>query len=104
MQNNPHLLGDEATVFIDISSEDGDKVLWNILHEFGHVLGLYHEHQHPDYLQVMEEFADLDKKLFPFLRKKIRKYKLDLFQQQYKAVRDAIFTSQYDPDSIMHYP
>ncbi len=104
VQNNDLLTGDDATVFLDISSKDDDRILWNVLHEFGHVLGLYHEHQHPNYLQVIREFADYYKKLFRYLRKKIDDYTVELFQLQYDPIQDAIFTSEYDPDSIMHYP
>ncbi|MGY2231027.1 hypothetical protein HX780_16970 [Pseudomonas tolaasii] len=39
---------DEATLNVDTHGFDDNKIRSKILHEFGHALGLEHEHQHPD--------------------------------------------------------
>lgn len=70
-----------------------------VLHEFGHALGLIHEHQHPDagipwnkdavysfFQRLGWTKADVDHNLF----------------QRYD--RDSLRCSYYDRDSIMHYP
>lgn len=72
-----------------------------VLHEFGHMLGSYHEHQHPDTdipwdREAVYQYyggppnywsrADVDRNLF-------RKYERTISQ-----------FSQFDPDSIMLYP
>lgn len=69
-----------------------------ILHEFGHALGLMHEHQHPDagirwdreavyeaYTELGWTRDEIDQNLFAALS------------------RDSYNTGEYDPDSIMHY-
>jgi hypothetical protein len=75
-----------------------DSVAATIQHEFGHALGLKHEHQHPDRTldlnrqNIYDEYASrgepvykaLNDILRPFLRKQVR-------------------TSNYDDKSIMHY-
>lgn len=73
-----------------------------VLHEFGHALGLAHEHQHPDsYLvknieadSICSEYAysmprDLDRCQFNILKR-------------YSASEKEI--TPYDPESVMHYP
>lgn len=70
-----------------------------VLHEFGHALGMIHEHQHPTagikwdreavygyYAQQGWTRADVDDNLFR---------KIDERETQF---------AEYDPDSIMHYP
>ena len=64
-----------------------------VMHEFGHVLGLEHEHQRSAFWNVAEKFLD------------VKKMKED------ECVTKAFFrveqfgegTVDYDPDSIMHY-
>ena len=93
----------DAIVLIDISSKDDDQIQWNILHEFGHVLGLHHEHQQPKYLEVMREYVNFESKLYKFLKKGSEINK-NSFKLHYLEIGDAVFTSDYDPESIMHYP
>jgi serralysin len=71
-----------------------------ILHEFGHVLGMIHEHQHPT--------AGIR-----WDRKVIERYYTEVLGWTLAAVKNNLFTriaaaetqfSAYDPQSIMHYP
>ena len=92
-------------------TDDEEKHKWaparykrTIRHEFGHALGLKHEHQHPD-----ARLYDKAK-----LRKYLRKYK------RFSNMRDATLesyiqrqwagitvpegqSSNYDKESVMHY-
>ncbi len=66
-----------------------------VMHEFGHALGLGHEHQQAVFRNNIDKFFDT---------RSLRKY----FGGQYSTdVRDhqtpSEYDSDYDPDSIMHY-
>ena len=92
----------KPTIVLDLAqygrkaiSQDGHKyhnfIMYIIQHEFGHALGLDHECDHPDYLEKMAKFEDLNKKtaLFGFESK-----------GKYRENSDFV----YDPDSIMNLP
>ncbi len=71
-----------------------------ILHEFGHALGLLHEHQHP------KGGIPWDKvKLYRFYRE-TQGWDEDMVDQQVLGRYNAGKTqyTRYDPQSIMHYP
>lgn len=72
----------------------------SILHEFGHALGLLHEHQHP------QGGIPWDKdKLYAFYRR-TQGWDEDKVNEQVLSTYTANRTqyTQYDPYSIMHYP
>ncbi len=71
-----------------------------VRHEFGHALGLFHEHQRSDFWEVAESLLDVEKmKNDP--RMKSVKFNKDMLEMQ---TQDATtMTPEYDPDSIMHY-
>ncbi|KAJ0394819.1 hypothetical protein ATCC90586_005344 [Pythium insidiosum] len=56
------------------------------IHEIGHALGLYHEHQHPQ-RRVAVFWDDIPQSIWGEMK-----------------VRDVSVGGKYDPDSIMHYP
>ena len=65
-----------------------------VIHEFGHALGLDHEHQCSDFLDVVEKFIDNTK--IP-RDQKVRVKKNDEMMDREEA------SSRYDSESIMHY-
>ena len=93
------------TLILDISSASQVRIRFNILHEFGHVLSLNHEQQHPEYMQVMKEFLDEEKLLEQFKRDNPKLTKKD-FELQNGPLPEGTFKKKwpYDPKSIMHYP
>ena len=70
-----------------------------ILHEFGHALGLGHEHQHPEYLEVMKKFIDIDATMYCYGIEK-----LSFYREQYGELNYELMKTEYDVHSIMHYP
>lgn len=94
------------TMILDLEGKSSSAdIQFNIVHEFGHALGLYHEHQHPKYLKVMKSFQD-ELKMYSLFRQP-GKEEFGAFQLQYLDLKDSggfQFKSEYDPRSIMHYP
>ena len=98
-QNDPES-ANKATVTLAIDGLPDNEIQHLVLHEFGHILGLCHEHQHSDYLSVMDRFLVSDSEL-----KKTAEIKsLREFKQQYKELNFTAEESGYDKYSIMHYP
>lgn len=91
----------EPTMVLDLSNCSGDyQKKATILHEFGHALGLGHEHQHPEYCSVMEKYLD---------EKQVQVcsgiYDTEVFIENYHPIEgDDVEKSHYDAGSIMHYP
>ena len=65
-----------------------------VIHEFGHALGLDHEHQRSDFWEVVGKYFDSTK--IP-QSQRIRVKKTDDMMDREEA------SSRYDPQSIMHY-
>lgn len=70
-----------------------------ILHEFGHALGLKHEHQHPDRKIKFNEKAVFDS-FFDKDNFGIGDIYHDIIEQ---IPREGHLVTEYDEDSIMHY-
>ena len=69
-----------------------------VVHEFGHALGLLHEHQRSDFWKNIKPYIDMDK---------MKKY-LNVTDEKFKRDWDSLNreeerTTPYDPDSVMHY-
>lgn len=59
-----------------------------VLHEFGHVMGLGHEHQHPD----RDKFVKVDRSCVP-----------EEHRESFAPRSKHVVSRSYDVDSIMHY-
>ena len=69
-----------------------------VIHEFGHVLGLEHEHQRSDFWKVASKFIKASAmKADP--RMKNVNFSVDILRLN----KPESETSEYDPDSVMHY-
>ena len=94
---------DEETMNLSFDESSGDlRIRQVILHEFGHALGLKHEHQHPenginwDKEAVYEHFDTLPENQ-RWSRDKVDQNIFDILD------RDQTNFSRYDSESIMHY-
>ena len=88
----------EPTMHLDLNKTE-EMFKMNILHEFGHALGLRHEHKHPDRTLDfnLPRMYELYKKQFNF-------DKVEVYEQILQKLNPAdIIASDYDPTSIMHY-
>lgn len=70
------------------------KIQSDVLHEFGHALGLEHEHQHPGCPFHWD---------YPALQTKTQWNPEELRRNFEKIPSQDVTVSQYDPKSIMHY-
>ena len=67
-----------------------------IVHEFGHALGLGHEHQRSKLWKLIGDYIDTDK------MKNRMGNRYDDWKEDERAEHHGA-TEDYDPDSIMHY-
>ena len=69
-----------------------------VIHEFGHALGLEHEHQRSCFWSVASKFLDVEQmKADPLLKGTNID---DYLERQTQGVE---YETEYDPDSVMHY-
>ena len=69
-----------------------------VIHEFGHVLGLEHEHQRSDFWKVASKYINESAMKADPRMKKVN-FSVDIL----KYTKPEGHCSEYDPDSIMHY-
>ena len=75
-----------------------------VIHEFGHALGLEHEHQRSDFWDVVGEFFDQDKMMKdPRVNRPSQSGSASGFNRDWSADLQWVGDGEYDPDSIMHY-
>ena len=72
-----------------------------VLHEFGHALGLDHEHQRSDFWIILEKFT-IGKKEMEDGDDGCAKAVAEHFKKDYQG-RVGSQQTEYDPQSIMHY-
>lgn len=88
----------EPTMTIGFGGEDDAYTGGTIMHEFGHALGLHHEHQHPD--NTLD--FDMEKLYQEFARRNFTREQTDQFVLDPLNRENLIFLG-YDQDSIMNY-
>ena len=78
-----------------------------VIHEFGHALGLEHEHQRSDFWEVVGEYIDLEKmKADPRVLQGSQSaagagFERDFFLKPSNP--ESAVQTEYDSESIMHY-
>ncbi|MGA5692679.1 M12 family metallopeptidase [Cytobacillus pseudoceanisediminis] len=91
----------EITMHLDLVTLTSEETMRGIiLHEFGHALGLEHEHQHPENSIVWTR----DKVYEYFENKKWSRTDVDKFIfEKFSHEDKKYFFLKYDKNSIMHY-
>ena len=77
-----------------------------VIHQFGHALGLGHEHQQADFWNVVGRHLDIEQmKMDPFVNSlQTPEDEERMFQKNWGVGKQSVSSlSEYDPDSIMHY-
>lgn len=93
------------TTYFAIDGLPEHKVQHALLHAFGHVLGMHHAHQHPQYLEVMKEFLDEAKCYKKWKNQRPKgKIAIEAFLRQNLWPSQIVDGYDYDEKSIMHYP
>ena len=98
----------EPTMMLNLGHEEAPEFFMRylVIHEFGHALGLEHEHQRSDFWDTIEEFIDKEKMESD---KRFEQYKSEegkaAFGRDWLATKEKgdSLSSDYDPQSIMHY-
>ncbi len=97
---------EKPTMVLSLRAHSPDIQRSLVIHEFGHALGLEHEHQRSDFWDVLEKHFDLgsikeDKRL-PQLKDGQAAFGKDWSRLKGNTDLD-VARSDYDPNSIMHY-
>ena len=90
---------DKPTLVLKLNDMDYYNIRATIVHEFGHALGLGHEHQHPEYWRNIKKFLSISN------MKADLNVKDEVFDYQWtnnNPEQDALM-SEYDEESVMHY-
>ncbi len=97
------------TMWLNLVGYSSDLQESLVVHEFGHALGLEHEHQRSDFLEVVEKHIDMDVMKNDTFVKGSRKtddggkaFGRD-WGKDMTTPKDKDSMTPYDPDSIMHY-
>ena len=70
-----------------------------VIHEFGHALGLEHEHQRSIFWKIAAKLFDLVE-----MKKDCHSFNVDIVKDYLESEQGGCWGSEeYDPDSIMHY-
>ena len=70
-----------------------------VIHEFGHALGLGHEHQRSDFWKLIRPYVDITK-MKKYLNVSNKGFEINWdSDSQFKTGKCTV----YDPSSIMHY-
>ena len=93
---------DQPTMYLQLNANDDQENRGIVIHEFGHALGLGHEHQRSDFWESIKKYIDVQK------MKDDYHIKSDAFFKRNWGIDNnaelGCYSIEYDPESVMHYP
>ena len=91
-------------MWLCVHGKEDTRSKYNVLHETGHALGLFHEHQHPDAVDIYDREAVIKdiKDLKGKSEIEAEEYYKKNFEKSEKRDEDED-EKKYDPDSVMRY-
>ncbi len=102
MGNDARLVTNTAqeTMLLSLKDYVASFQQYLVMHEFGHSLGLMHEHQRSDFWDVLTPLLDVGK-IKSYYKRAGTDFPIDIAAS---TVPDSeTDKTDYDPDSIMHY-
>ena len=87
---------DQPTMWLDLNVSGDNYKKHVVIHEFGHALGLGHEHQRSDFWKLIKPYVDITE-----MKKDLNvRFKVNWdSDSQFETGK----CTAYDPSSIMHY-
>ena len=83
-------------MWLDLSHPDKTYNDYVVVHEFGHALGLGHEHQRSDFRECIRPFLDEE-----MMRKSVTDERYEDWEEDEEV--DVENATPYDDKSVMHY-
>ena len=90
--------GSGPTMWLNLSAGGDNYKKYVVVHQFGHALGLEHEHQCGEFWRLIKDYIDVSK-----MRKDRHLQGFDAWFEGLQYFSSEHDTSQYDPSSIMQY-
>ena len=89
----------KPTMVLSLTKGQDDFNRHTVIHEFGHALGLEHEHQRSIFWRIAAKLFDLVE-----MQKDCHSFNVDIVKDYLESQQCGRWGSEeYDPDSIMHY-
>ena len=108
-KDSPTMVLDLTDEFIAVKKTKNQYRRSLVIHEFGHALGLEHEHQRSELWEVLEKYIDKEKMndtegvSTKKSKNGVSTFGMDWTNMKFKEGKKFNLSTDYDPLSIMHY-